>query len=54
MVEESLNEIFNLIEQETDDSIFKAKLEIEKLEKMLFGEIPELIEAKTKIEFLEL
>lgn len=54
LVEESLNEIFNLIEQETDDSIFKAKLEIEKLEKMLFGEIPELIEAKTKIEFLEL
>lgn len=53
IVEDSLNNIFSLIEKETKSSLLMARREIKKLEGKVFGDIPELIEAKVKIDFID-
>lgn len=52
-VEKELEEIFDLLDQESATALNSAKGKINNLEQLLHGDIPELVKAKTQMELIK-
>lgn len=52
-VEEKLDEIFDLLDKESEEDLSDADIKIKKLEEQLHGDIPELIKAKVQMELIK-